>query len=329
MDVVYNHTGGGQSPRADAFLQRHRQRELLPASSRIRPRLLHGLHRHGQHAEHAASARAAARDGFAALFVPRRCHVDGFRFDLASTLARELHEVDKLGGFFDIIHQDPVLSQVKLIAEPWDVGEGGYQVGNFPVRLGGVERQVSRLRARLLEGRRCAGRRACRAAHWLERSLSEMTAAGLTPASISSPRTTASRCTIWSATTTSTTRPTARTISDGDNNNHSWNCGAEGPTDDAAVNALRRRQKRNFLATLFLSQGVPMLCGGDEYGRTQQGNNNAYCQDNEISLVRLGTHAEAGAADGVHRAADRLPARAPDLPPAKIFPGPRSARRRA
>src|SRR5205807_1213082 len=127
------------------------------------------------------------------------CHVDGFRFDLASALAREFYDVDRLSAFFDTIHQDPVLSQVKLIAEPWDVGPGGYQVGNFPI--------------------------------------------------------------LWT----------------------DWNYGDDGPQDEPAVNAVRARQVRNFLTTLFLAQGVPMLLGGDEIGRTQRGNNNAYCQDNEIS----------------------------------------------
>src|SRR6184192_3011627 len=153
-------------------------------------------------------------------------HVDGFRFDLASTLARELHDVDKLGSFFDIIQQDPVLSQVKLIAEPWDVGPGGYQVGNFPVG-------------------------------WTE----------------------------WNGKYRDSVRRFWKGDGGGANDNNSWNCGAEGPTDDPAVNALRERQKRNLIATLLLSQGVPMISHGDELGRTQRGNNNAYCQDNELTWI--------------------------------------------
>ncbi len=212
------------------------------------------------------------------------CHVDGFRFDLASTLARGLHEVDKLGGFFDIIHQDPVLQRVKLIAEPWDVGEGGYQVGNFPVGWAewngkyrdcvraywkGDDSQVAELAARLTgssdlyqnDGRRPYA------------SINYVTAHdGYTLHDLVSYN-------------DKHNEANGENGNDGDNMNHSWNCGAEGPTDDPAVNTLRRRQKRNLLATLMLSQGVPMLCGGDEYGRTQQGNNNAYCQDNEISWL--------------------------------------------
>ena len=210
------------------------------------------------------------------------CHVDGFRFDLASTLARELHAVDKLGGFFDIIQQDPVLSRVKLIAEPWDVGEGGYQVGNFPVGWAewngkyrdcirsywkGDDSQIAELAGRLTGSSdlyQDDGRRPYASINFI------IAHDGFCLHDLVSYN-------------DKHNEANGEDSKDGDNNNHSWNCGAEGPTDDEAVNALRRRQKRNLLATLFLSQGVPMLCGGDEYGRTQQGNNNAYCQDNEIS----------------------------------------------
>ncbi len=210
------------------------------------------------------------------------CRVDGFRFDLASTLARELHAVDKLGGFFDIIHQDPVLQRVKLIAEPWDVGEGGYQVGNFPVGWAewngkyrdcvraywkGEDSQVGELAARLTGSSdlyQSDGRRPYASINFL------IAHDGFTLHDLVSYN-------------DKHNDANGEDGKDGDNHNLSWNGGAEGPTEDAAVNALRRRQKRNLLATLFLSQGVPMLCGGDEYGRTQQGNNNAYCQDNELS----------------------------------------------
>lgn len=209
-------------------------------------------------------------------------HVDGFRFDLAATLARELHDVDRLSAFFDLIQQDPVISQVKLIAEPWDVGEGGYQVGNFPpvwTEWNGKYRD-------------------CVRDFWRgeDQSMGEF----------------ASRFTGSSDLYESTSRLPYASInfitahdgfslndlvsynekhneangeenSDGENHNRSWNCGVEGHTDDPDVLHLRSRQKRNFLSTLILSQGVPMLLGGDEIGRTQQGNNNAYCQDNEIS----------------------------------------------
>ncbi len=215
-------------------------------------------------------------------------HVDGFRFDLASTLARELHEVDKLSAFFDIIQQDPVISQVKLIAEPWDVGEGGYQVGNFPpvwTEWNGKYRD-------------------CVRDFWRgeDQTLSEF----------------ATRFTGSSDMYENTSRLPYASINfitahdgftlkdlvsynekhneangednrDGEDHNRSWNCGAEGPTDDPEVHRLRERQRRNFLATLMLSQGVPMLLGGDEIGRTQKGNNNAYCQDNEISWFNWDT----------------------------------------
>ena len=161
-------------------------------------------------------------------------HVDGFRFDLASTLARELYEVDRLGAFFDIIHQDPAISQVKLIAEPWDLGAGGYQVGNFPGALDRVERALSRRDARVLEGRRP---RSCRGRHphrRQQRPVRAQRSAARTPASISSPRTTGSRCTISSATTSKHNEANGDDNQDGENNNLSWNCGVEGPTDDPA-----------------------------------------------------------------------------------------------
>jgi isoamylase len=209
-------------------------------------------------------------------------HVDGFRFDLAATLARALHDVDRLSAFFDLIQQDPVISQVKLIAEPWDVGEGGYQVGNFPPVWSEWNGKY----------------RDCVRDFWRgeDRSLGEL----------------ASRFTGSSDLYENTSRFPYASVNfitahdgftlndlvsynekhndangeenrDGESNNRSWNCGAEGPADNPEVLHLRTRQKRNFLATLLLSQGVPMLLGGDEIGRTQQGNNNAYCQDNDIS----------------------------------------------
>ncbi len=214
-------------------------------------------------------------------------HVDGFRFDLAATLARELHEVNRLSAFFDIIHQDPVISQVKLIAEPWDVGEGGYQVGKFPPGWGEWNGKY----------------RDCIRDYW---SGSENTLAEF-----------ADRITGSADLYKDYRRPTAsinlitahdgftlhdlvsynekhneangENNQDGESHNRSWNCGAEGPTDDPEINALRQRQKRNYIATLLLSQGVPMLVAGDELGRTQQGNNNAYCQDNEISWLNWET----------------------------------------
>ncbi len=209
-------------------------------------------------------------------------HVDGFRFDLAAALARELHDVDRLAAFFDIIHQDPIISQVKLIAEPWDVGSGGYQVGNFPILWAewngkyrdtvrrywkGDEGQLSDLGYRLTgssdlyqhDGRRPYA------------SINFVTAHdGFTLEDLVSYN-------------EKHNQANGENNQDGANDNHSWNMDVEGPTDNPDILAARERQKRNLLATLFFSQGVPMLCGGDEICRTQRGNNNAYCQDNEIS----------------------------------------------
>jgi isoamylase len=219
-------------------------------------------------------------------------HVDGFRFDLAATLARELHDVDRLSSFFDLIQQDPVVSQVKLIAEPWDIGEGGYQVGNFPPlwsEWNGKYRDTVRDFWRgsdqtLAEfGYRFTG----------SSDLYEGTARR--------PYASINFITAHDGFTLSDlvsyndkhNEANGEENRDGESHNRSWNCGAEGPTDNAEILRLRARQQRNFLATLMLSQGVPMLLGGDEIGRTQQGNNNAYCQDNEISWFDW-EHADQG-----------------------------------
>jgi glycogen operon protein len=209
-------------------------------------------------------------------------HVDGFRFDLAAALARELHDVDKLGAFFDIIHQDPLLSQVKLIAEPWDLGEGGYQVGNFPIgwtEWNGRYRDTVRRYWKGDDG--VIGDFASR----LTGSADLYESSGRLPFSSVNFVTAHDGFTLQDLVSYNDKHNEANLDDnrDGENHNNSWNCGAEGPTDDPAINALRARQKRNFLATLLLSQGVPMLLGGDELGRTQQGNNNTYCQDNELS----------------------------------------------
>ncbi|MDB5957967.1 glycogen debranching protein GlgX [Ramlibacter sp.] len=209
-------------------------------------------------------------------------HVDGFRFDLASTLARGLHEVDQLSGFFTIIHQDPVISQVKLIAEPWDVGEGGYQVGNFPVKWAewnGIYRDSIRA---FWKGE---GGLASDLGYRLTGSSDLYKDDGRKPSSSVNFITAHDGLTLRDTVSYNDKHNEANKEgnNDGANDNRSWNCGAEGPTDDAEVNKLRARQQRNFLATLMLSQGTPMLLGGDEFGNSQQGNNNAYCQDNEIS----------------------------------------------
>jgi isoamylase len=211
-------------------------------------------------------------------------HIDGFRFDLASALARELWEVDRLGSFFDIIHQDPVLSNVKLIAEPWDLGPNGYQVGNFPVlwtEWNGRYRDCIR---RFWKG---TGTSVGELATRLSGSSDLYLPNGRRPSASLNFVTCHDGFTLADLVTYETKHNEANGEQnrDGNDSNDSWNCGVEGPTGDAAINALRARQRRNFLATLLLSQGVPMLLAGDEFGRTQHGNNNAYCQDNAISWI--------------------------------------------
>ena len=211
-------------------------------------------------------------------------HVDGFRFDLASTLARDEKGVNRMHAFFEIIHQDPVLSQVKLVAEPWDVGEGGYQVGNFPIlwaEWNGKYRDAVRSFWKGDEAR--VGELAYR----LAGSPDLYQHNGRRPYASINFVTAHDGFTLNDLVTYNDKHNEANgeNNQDGDNNNHSWNHGIEGPTDDAEVNALRARQRRNLLMTLLLSQGVPMICAGDEWGRTQRGNNNAYCQDNEISWL--------------------------------------------
>jgi glycogen operon protein len=209
-------------------------------------------------------------------------HVDGFRFDLAATLARSLHEVDRLSAFFDIIQQDPVISQVKLIAEPWDVGEGGYQVGGFPplwLEWNGKYRDCTR------DYWRGQDQTLGEFAYRITGSSDLYEATGRRPYASVNFITAHDGFTLNDLVSYNEKHNEANGEEnrDGESHNRSWNCGVEGPTEDPQVNALRSRQKRNFLATLFLSQGIPMLLGGDEIGRTQKGNNNAYCQDNEIS----------------------------------------------
>lgn len=211
-------------------------------------------------------------------------HIDGFRFDLASALARELHEVGRLSSFFSIIHQDPVISQAKLIAEPWDIGEGGYMVGNFPPGWAEWNGKY----------------RDCMRDYWrgANSMLSEFAerftgSSDLYKNDYRHPTASINFITAHDGFTLNDlvsynekhNEANGENNNDGDNHNRSWNCGAEGPTDDEAILALRNRQKRNFLTTLFLSQGVPMLVAGDELSRTQNGDNNAYCQDNEISWI--------------------------------------------
>ncbi|QIX50835.1 glycogen debranching protein GlgX [Rhodococcus sp. DMU1] len=211
-------------------------------------------------------------------------HVDGFRFDLASTLARELHDVDRLSAFFDLVQQDPIVSQVKLIAEPWDVGEGGYQVGNFPglwTEWNGKYRDTVRDYWRGEPA--TLGEFASR----LTGSSDLYEATGRRPSASINFVTAHDGFTLADLVSYNEKHNNANGENnmDGESHNRSWNCGAEGPTDDPEVLALRQRQSRNILATLMLSQGTPMIAHGDEFGRTQQGNNNVYCQDNELSWM--------------------------------------------
>src|SRR6184192_2637671 len=211
-------------------------------------------------------------------------HVDGFRFDLAATLARELHEVDRLGAFLDIIHQDPVLSQVKLIAEPWDLGEGGYQVGKFPV---GWAEWNDKYRDAVRSYWKGDGGLIGELAYRVTGSSDLYERSGRRPYASINFVTAHDGFTLRDLVSYNEKHNEANGEDnrDGTNSNRSWNCGVEVPTDDPEVNRLRARQMRNFLATLFLSQGVPMLLSGDERCRTQHGNNNAYCQDNELSWL--------------------------------------------
>jgi len=211
-------------------------------------------------------------------------HVDGFRFDLAATLARELHEVNRLSAFFDIIHQDPVISQVKLIAEPWDVGEGGYQVGKFP---SGWAEWNGKFRDCIRDYWRGADSMLGEFAQRFTGSPDLYQDDYRRPTASINFITAHDGFTLNDLVSYNDKHNEANGEDnrDGESNNRSWNCGAEGPTDDEAINKLREQQKRNLLTTLFLSQGVPMLVAGDEFGRTQNGNNNAYCQDNEISWL--------------------------------------------
>jgi glycogen operon protein len=215
-------------------------------------------------------------------------HIDGFRFDLAATLARELHEVDRLSAFFDIIHQDPVISQAKLIAEPWDIGEGGYQVGKFPpgwAEWNGKYRDCMRDFWRGADS--MLG----------EFALRFTGSPDLYESDYRRPTASINFITAHDGFTMNDlvsynekhNSANGEDNNDGESHNRSWNCGTEGETDDPQITALRQQQKRNLLTTLLLSQGVPMLLAGDEISRTQKGNNNAYCQNNEVSWINWAT----------------------------------------
>ncbi|MEZ0339434.1 glycogen debranching protein GlgX [Mycobacterium sp. pV006] len=211
-------------------------------------------------------------------------HVDGFRFDLASTLAREFYDVDRLATFFELVQQDPVVSQVKLIAEPWDVGPGGYQVGNFPPQW---TEWNGKYRDTVRDFWRGEPSTLDEFAYRLTGSADLYEHTARRPVASINFVTAHDGFTLRDLVSYNEKHNEANgeDNNDGESHNRSWNCGVEGPTDDPEVNALRARQQRNFLATLLLSQGVPMLCHGDELGRTQGGNNNGYCQDNEITWM--------------------------------------------
>jgi glycogen operon protein len=211
-------------------------------------------------------------------------HVDGFRFDLASTLAREFYDVDRLSAFFDLVQQDPVISQVKLIAEPWDIGEGGYQVGNFPglwTEWNGQYRDTVRdyWRGEPAILNEFASR--------LTGSSDLYEATGRRPSASINFVTAHDGFTLADLVSYNDKHNEANGEDnrDGESHNRSWNCGVEGPTDDPEILALRAKQMRNVLATLMVSQGTPMISHGDEFGRTQRGNNNVYCQDSEIAWM--------------------------------------------
>ena len=211
-------------------------------------------------------------------------HVDGFRFDLASALARELYEVNNLAAFFDIIHQDPVLSDVKLIAEPWDVGEGGYQVGKFPLLW---SEWNGRYRDTVRDFWRGEDSSLAQFAYCFTGSSDLYESNGRRPNASINFITAHDGFTLNDLVSYNEkhNEENGEDNRDGESHNRAWNCGVEGDTDDPQVLRLRNQQRRNFLVTLMLSQGVPMLLSGDELGRTQKGNNNAYCQDNELSWL--------------------------------------------
>ena len=249
-------------------------------------------------------------------------HVDGFRFDLAATLARQFHEVDRLSAFFDLVHQDPVVSQVKLIAEPWDVGDGGYQVGGFPPLW---SEWNGKYRDTVRDFWRGEPSTLGEFASRLSGSSDLYEHTGRRPIASVNFVTAHDGFTLNDLVSYNEKHNEANGEgnNDGESHNRSWNCGVEGPTDDPTISALRARQRRNFLTTLLLSQGVPMIAHGDELGRTQQGNNNVYCQDSPISWIDWDLDEDETDAAGVH-----APRRAAAAGPSRV-PAPSLLRRRA
>ena len=254
-------------------------------------------------------------------------HVDGFRFDLASALARELWEVDRLSSFFDIIQQDPVLSEVKLIAEPWDIGPQGYQVGNFPVLWSEWNGKYRDCVRRFWKGN---GGTVGELATRLAGSSDLFADDGRRPSASVNFITAHDGFTLRDLVSYNQKHNEANGEEnrDGTNDNESWNCGVEGPTTDASINALRARQQRNFLATLLLSQGVPMLLAGDEFGQTQHGNNNAYCQDSPVAWLDWNFSAEQRDLFDFVREVMRLRKDTTSLSATPLLPGPANSRTR-
>ncbi len=273
LDVVYNHTCEGNRLGPMLSMKGIDNPTYYRSGQRQSP-LLHGLYRHREY-PNVMNPQVLKLVMDSLRYWVTEMHVDGFRFDLASTLARELHAVSKLSSFFDTIHQDPTLADVKLIAEPWDVGEGGYQVGNFPVlwaewngRYRDTVRRFWKGDSGLLSD----------FAYRLTGSSDLYEMDGRKPYASINFVTAHDGFTLADLVSYNQKHNEANgeNNDDGNNDNDSWNMGAEGPTEDPLINEMRERQMRNFLATLILSQGVPMICGGDEIARTQHGNNNGY-----------------------------------------------------
>ena len=254
-------------------------------------------------------------------------HVDGFRFDLAATLARQFHEVDKLSAFFDLIQQDPVVSRAKLIAEPWDLGDGGYQVGGFPplwTEWNGKFRDTAR------DFWRGEGATLGEFASRLTGSSDLYEHSGRRPIASVNFVVAHDGFTLRDLVSYNDKHNEANLEDgrDGEDYNRSWNCGVEGPTDDPEVNQLRLRQQRNLIATLLLAQGVPMIAHGDELGRTQRGNNNGYCQDNEITWVNWQLNPQDKELLGFTSRVVVAAPEPPRLPPPSLLRGPSPPRRR-
>ncbi len=280
LDVVYNHTAEGNHMGPTPELQGHRQRLLLPTGGR-RPAALLRHHRHWRSLL-MRSPHALQLITDSLRYWVTEMHVDGFRFDLAATLARQFQEVDKLSAFFDIVEQDPIISRAKLIAEPWDLGSRRLSGGRLPVQL--VEWN-GRYRDTVRDFWRSQPSTLPEFASRLMGSSDLYQVNGRRPVASVNFITAHDGFTMNDLVSYNEKHNEANGEGnrDGESNNRSWNCGVEGPTNIPDVNDLRQRQMRNMFATLLFSQGIPMICGGDEVARTQQGNNNAYCQDNEIS----------------------------------------------